>query len=41
VADDPHFEIEIQASPVRREPGGGRDLSVNFGLLQLLPPAEF
>jgi predicted RNA-binding Zn-ribbon protein involved in translation (DUF1610 family) len=41
VADDPHLEIEIQASPVRREPGGGRDLSVNFGLLQLLPPAEF
>jgi len=35
--ESPRYEIEIQASPVRREQGGKRELSVNFGLLQLLP----
>ncbi len=31
------YEIRLTASPVWQEPAGGRTLSVNFGLIRLLP----
>ena len=34
----PRYELEIRVSPVWKAPNDDRDLSVNFGMLRLIPP---
>ena len=34
----PRYELEIRVSPVWNAPNDDRDLSVNFGMLRLIPP---
>ena len=34
----PRYELEIRVSPVWKAPNDDRELSVNFGMLRLIPP---
>lgn len=36
--DAPRYELEIRVSPVWNAPNDDRELSVNFGMLRLIPP---